>query len=120
MNQCMYEPITGSFPHCGGACKKGKDNYCPYYYVDEIYEILSSWKSEAKVDDPLLISYDYKKKKLIIYTTKPGYLIGLHGKIIKKYSETLNEKLRSRFTDVSGVPQDDDFIELVECKETID
>lgn len=116
MNQCMYEPINGSFPNCNGACKKGENRVCPYYFEDPICKILGRWKKEASVEDALLITYDYDKKKLIIYTTRPGYLIGRGGERIKRYSELLRNELRIKF----GVSNGDDFIELVECGEVVE
>ena len=118
-DMCIYEPIHGDYPNCKGDCKRGKDNYCQYYAVDEICSILGQWKKEAHVEEPLIIKYDYKRRKMIIYTTKPGYLVGFHGNTINKYSELLKEKLRFRFTDENGIPQDGDFIELVECDDFV-
>ena len=116
---CLYEPMNGSYPDCNGACKRGKDNYCQFYFVDEVCALLERWKAEAHIDEPLLMRYDYTRKKLVIYTTKPGYLIGLNGERINKYSALLNEKLRYRFTDENGVPDGENFIELVECNDAI-
>lgn len=118
-NMCLYEPINGSNPNCDGACKKGKDNYCQYYFVNEICAIVKQWKKEAHVEEPLLIKYDYNRKKMIIYTTRPGWLVGFHGNIIDKYSKLLNEKLILRFTTADGIPQNGDFIELVECNDAV-
>ena len=113
-NMCIYEPINGSYPNCDGTCK-----YCKYYVIDEICAIVKQWKKEAHVEDPLLIKYDYNRKKMIIYTTRPGLLVGFHGNIIDKYSKPLNEKLMLRFTDANGIPQNGDFIELVECNDAV-
>lgn len=118
-NRCIYEPMVGAYPNCDGACKKGKDTYCPYYYVDEVCTLLKRWMTEAQVETPLLIRYDYEKLKLIIYTTDPGKLIGYHGKTITKYSKLLNEKLRLKFTGEKGIPQEVDFIELVKCDDAV-
>lgn len=118
-NMCIYEPINGSYPCCDGVCKKGNDKYCPYYFVDEICVILKQWQKEAHAETPLLIKYDYKRKKMIIYTTRPGLLIGFHGSIIDKYSKLLNEKLMLHFTTADGIPQNSDFIELVECDDVV-
>ena len=118
-DMCLYEPINGSYPNCDGACKKGKDNYCQYYFVDEICAIVKQWKKEAHVEEPLLIKYDYNRQKMIIYTTRPGRLVGFHGNIIDKYSKLLNEKLMLHFTTVDGLPKNDDFIELVECDDAV-
>ena len=107
-------------PDCDGKCKKGKNNYCQYYYVDDICKLLSQWATEAVVEEPLLIRYDRERKQLVVYTTKPGYLIGDHGKLINKYSELLKTYLRWKFTDADGVPDGDDLIDLVLCDDVIE
>lgn len=117
---CLFALKKGNKPDCDGKCKKGKNNYCQYYYVDDICKLLSQWATEAGVKEPLLIRYDRERKKLIIYTTKPGYLIGYHGEIINKYSELLKTYLRLKFTDADGVPDGDDLIELVLCDDVVE
>lgn len=119
-NMCLFEAINGRYPNCNGACKKGKDRYCSFYYVDEIVKIMYEWKKEAHVETPILTKYDHKNKKFIIYTTKPGYMIGFHGKTYEKYKNLLLEKLRSHFTDHNGVPTGKDFIEFIECNDAIE
>lgn len=119
-NMCLYEPINGDYPNCNGACKRGKDKYCPYYFVDEVCEIMHRWKSEAKVKDPVIIKYDYRKKKMIVYTTKPGYLIGPGGSLYLKYKDLLLRHLVLKFTDENGVAELDDYIEFVDCDDVIE
>lgn len=116
---CLFVLKKGSMPDCNGKCKTG-NNYCLYYYVDDICKLLSQWVTEAGIKEPLLIRYDRKRKKLVIYTTKPGFLIGNHGEIINKYSELLKPYLRLKFTDTDGVPDGDDFIELILCDDAIE
>ena len=118
-NQCLYEPIHGQYANCNGACKRGPNNYCPYYFVDPITKIINDWRKEAGVKDPIMIKKDHQNKKLYIYTTKPGYLIGYHGQMINKYRSLLSKKLLSYFIDHNRIPKDTNFIELVECNEVI-
>lgn len=91
MNGCLYEPIHGEYPKCNGACKRGKNNYCSYYYVDKIWEIIYDWKKEAGVTSAILWKYDTKRNKMCLYTTKPGYFIGLRGNLYQKYFSMLQE-----------------------------
>ena len=119
-NMCLYEPIHGDYPKCNGACKTGKDKHCQYYYIDEICKIIHQWKSEAGVDTAVIIQYDYRKKKMMIFTTKPGYLIGKAGALYLKYSSLLLPHLVSKFTDQNGIAELDDYIELVKCDDVIE
>ena len=102
------------------SCLLMERDYCQYYYVDDIFKLLSQRATEAGVKEPLLIRYDRERKKLVVYTTKPGYLIGDHGKLINKYSELLKTYLRWKFTDADGVPDGDDLIDLVLCDDVIE
>ena len=117
-NHGVYKSLNGTLPNCNGVCKT-KDGCCAYYYIDEVCSLLNQWKKEAHVEEPLLIKYDYKKKKMLIYTTKAGLLVGFNGETIDKYEKLLNEKLMLRFTTADGIPQDSNFIELVECNDVV-
>ena len=119
-DRCLYEPIHGHYPECDGACKKGPDKYCQYYFVDECCAIIRKWKAEARVDEPVLIKEDNRKKKLIIYSTRPGFLIGKAGERYYKYRELLRPIMAQRFVDHNGIPTlDENFIEFVECNDAI-
>jgi ribosomal protein S3 len=98
----------------------GKDEHCPYYYIDEICKIIHQWKLEAGVDTAVIIKYDYRKKKMMIFTTKPGYLIGKAGALRMKYSSLLLPRLVSKFTDQDGVAELDDYIKIIECDDVIE
>ena len=119
-DMCLYEPIHGDSPDCDGACKKGEGKYCPYYFVDEVCQIIRQWKNEAKVETPILTKYDRKRRKLIIYTTRPGFLIGRAGERLYRYEDTLRDKVTSHFIDHRGIPKIEHFIEFVECDDAID
>ena len=110
MNRCMYESINGSSPDCNGACERGKNNSCPYYYIDSIWNIFSEWKKEAGVKEPILWKFDRKRNNVCLYTTKPGYFIGLHGNLYQKYMTRLRETKNEKFQN---------NIDIIECEDGI-
>lgn len=62
----------------------------------EIQEVLNRWLwFEARINDnrKYVVGYKYlpDTKELIIYTDKPGILIGYHGKCVNKLKEMLKE-----------------------------
>ena len=99
MNTCIYEPIHGSFPECDGKCEE-----CGYYFIDELWKIMSKWKTEAHVGKPIMWKRD--KTKMYVYTTKPGYMIGYHGSLIEKYRNLLKE---------NGFEIEIEFVECEDC-----
>jgi hypothetical protein len=107
MDKCIYEPIHGEYPKCNGACKKGKDNYCCYYFTDDFWHTMNDWKKEAGVTSPVQWKVDDRKHKIYIYTNRPGYFIGYHGKLYEKYKPLLNKTIQHE-------------IEFVECDDYID
>lgn len=117
-DKCLYEPINGTYPNCNGACKRGKRS-CEYYFIDEIYHLVKQWKKEAKVETPLLTRMDKQRKKFIIYTTKPGYLIGYKGQLYEKYQDLLLDRLRFYLCNDSGPLRKDEVIEFIECDDAI-
>lgn len=52
----------------------------------QIQKIIREWKAECGVTHTVLFKYNMYGE-LIIYTDKPGYMIGLHGELVYKYSE---------------------------------
>lgn len=58
----------------------------------EISAIIKQWKDEAGVTGIVLVGmHYYKTGKLKICTNQPGLMIGLHGELVKKYTEKLNK-----------------------------
>lgn len=82
-----------------------------------IQKILRAWKAEAGVKSPIQFKYTnkiiysddgtsyYKYKKLVVYTSQPGFLIGYHGSTLYKYAAELIKE------DVISVPEDISFEE---------
>lgn len=118
-NMCLYETMHGYHPSCSGACKKGKDNHCEYYFVDPICEIMYKWRKEANIEEPVMIKYDYNKETMFIYTTKPGWFIGYHGRLYDKYYPLLHEKLRTRFINENGPTTKKSLVEFIDCDDVI-
>lgn len=59
----------------------------------EICKILKQWKEEAGVKYPTL--FKYRNGQLQIYTSSPGWYIGLHGCLVDKYRNILQEVIPS-------------------------
>ena len=107
MNRCMYEPVRGLTPNCNGACKLG-NKICPYYFIDEVYKVFNEWRKDAGVDTPILWRFDRKRNKVCLYTTRPGYFIGLHGERYQRFMSKLREVDKEKFAgDVDIVECDD-------------
>lgn len=79
-----------------------------------IQRILREWKKEAKATRVIQFKYTNKtiydeetasshtEKKLKIYTSQPGFLIGYHGSLFYKYAaELIKENIVSTPGDIS-------------------
>lgn len=54
-------------------------------------DVLERWCKEAGIKEPVGYTKDYSNKTYIIYTRQPGYMIGLHGTLAKKYTEEIKK-----------------------------
>ena len=52
----------------------------------QIQKILREWKADCNVTHIVLFRYR-THGELTVYTDRPGYMIGLHGKLVYKYTE---------------------------------
>ena len=102
--------MTGCDPDCNGVCKAGPGHICNYYYIDKVAEVIRQWKREAGVDTPVLWKFDRKRNKVCLYSTKPGFLIGLHGGLYNKYLPKLIEADKEKFQN---------GIDIIECEEGV-
>ena len=59
--------------------------------MNKIIRIMKEWKKEAGVKEPVLLKY--RSGKLEIHTNRPGFMIGLHGRIVNKYTEILKNNV---------------------------
>lgn len=55
-------------------------------------KFLEDWCEEAKVETPVGYYNKFSEQKLIIYTDRPGWLIGYKGKLIEKYQQKFREE----------------------------
>ena len=60
-----------------------------YYTVEKVME---KWLKEAKLKEDIQYNIDYDEKIVTIYTTHPGYLIGMRGRLIEKYNSIMQKK----------------------------
>ena len=61
-------------------------------YSDKAF--LNAWCKEAKVDTPVGYYNDYLNDRLVVYSDRPGYLIGRGGKLIDKYAKKFREEFK--------------------------
>lgn len=54
-------------------------------------KFLEDWCRDARVTEPVAYEYEYGKG-FVIYTNRPGYLIGKAGNLIAKYEERLQKE----------------------------
>ena len=63
------------------------------YYAAE--RVMKKWLKEAKLKEDIHYNIDYDEKTITIYTTRPGWLIGMRGCLIEKYNSIMQEKWNS-------------------------
>ena len=113
---CGFEYLHGgAHPNCNGVCKRGSE-VCEWYFEDQVAITVREWRREAGVNSPVLMKYDSKQKKFFIYTTKPGYFIGLDGVLFDRFNEKLKPLLRECLWPRKGNVS----IELIKCDDYID
>ena len=66
-----------------------------------VEKLLREWRMEAKNNH--LCLYKGEGDTLIIYTDKPGYMIGYHGELIQKYREKILEASFGTFKNITFV-----------------
>lgn len=55
-------------------------------------KVISLWKMEAHLNEPVMYDVNYDAKEILIYSTRPGYLIGREGCLVNKYTEMMKEE----------------------------
>lgn len=110
MDYCLFEPINGREPEWD--CSERDCEKCSYWYIDSLVRIITTWKKEAGVTTPVLYKFDRKKKKIIIYSTRPGLMIGYHGQLVDKYKKLIQ-------SDGIGKSYAEKGIDFVECDEGV-
>lgn len=67
---------------------------------------LSEWCKEAGVKSPVGYERDYFSKSFVVYTDRPGYLIGKGGALAEKYTILMREEFvgleKISFVEVRG------------------
>ena len=56
-----------------------------------VEHILKNWKHESKHGGVIQYKYSYGEKKLTLFASRPGVLIGAHGRLVEKYKKILGE-----------------------------
>lgn len=60
----------------------------------EISDILREWVKEGGENYIHNMSYTYKRGILTIYMPRPGYLVGLQGRLVEKYNHILKNNVK--------------------------
>ena len=55
-------------------------------------KVMKKWLKEADLREDIHYNIDYDEKTITIYTTHPGYLIGMRGCLIEKYNSIMQKK----------------------------
>ena len=55
-------------------------------------KVIKKWLKEADLREDIHYNIDYDEKTITIYTTRPGWLIGMRGRLIEKYNSIMQEK----------------------------
>lgn len=72
------------------------------YINKDVQHLLKAWKKESK--NPHLCLYKMNDANtLVIYTDRPGYLIGRAGELSKKYRELILKASFGTIKDISFV-----------------
>lgn len=66
-----------------------------------VQKILKEWRNESR--NPHLCLYKLDKDTLIIYTDRPGYMIGRAGQLVDKYRKKISEASFGTIKNVSFV-----------------
>lgn len=66
-----------------------------------VQKILKEWRNESR--NPHLCLYKLDKDTLIIYTDRPGYMIGRAGQLVDKYRKKISEASFGTIKNVSFI-----------------
>lgn len=103
---CMYKPMHGEYP---SNCEGKECEECSYFYKDPVIKIMEEWRDDAGIASPILWKYgDNKREKLIIYTRRPGLMIGFKGERINRFHEKLKTAMPFNECIQNGI----DFVEV--------
>ena len=53
--------------------------------------VVREWLKEAHLKEDVMYDVDYNSKSVMIYTTRPGWLIGRAGYLVLKYTDKMHE-----------------------------
>ncbi len=76
------------------------------YMREKSDSFLSQWCEEARVKSPVGYERDYSSKSFVVYTDRPGYLIGKGGALVEKYTQIMRKEFvsfeRIKFVEITG------------------
>lgn len=58
---------------------------------NKINRVIQHWKDDAHLHEPIMYDINYDTKEITIYTTRPGWLIGVGSECINRYEEKMKE-----------------------------
>lgn len=104
--QKMMEPCPRCHDDPDFAHKMGWLETKQYAWMNTI---LNEWREESHCSDFILYHYSRTDKKLVVASIMPGVLIGVRGRMYKKYKYLLQENGKWEF----GDPVEE--IEMLDC-----
>lgn len=104
--QKMMEPCPRCHDDPDFAHKMGWLKVKQYAWMNTI---LNEWREESHCSDFILYHYSRTDKKLVVASIMPGVLIGVRGRMYKKYKYLLQENGKWEF----GDPVEE--IEMLDC-----
>ena len=53
----------------------------------KIERVIFHWKGDSHLQEPVMYDVNYDTKEILIYSTRPGWLIGREGELVHKYED---------------------------------
>jgi ribosomal protein S3 len=60
-------------------------------FHNSVKNVIQLWKEDSHLHEPIMYDINYDTKKITIYTTRPGWMIGMAGKRVNEYTEKMKQ-----------------------------
>ena len=64
----------------------------------KIEKLVREWRKEAGIKPNILYSINWDTREVIIFTHRPGLMVGKAGCLVNKYNEMLCERTKSKWS----------------------
>lgn len=58
-------------------------------FRNNVKNVIQLWKEDSHLHEPVMYDINYDTKKITIYTTRPGCMIGMAGTRVNEYTEKM-------------------------------